>query len=113
VSTTVVATAVSAVAALFVETESAVELETAAVALNTVPLAVPAFTSTPMLKLAEAPETTLASVQTTVPVPPTAGVVQFHPAGTLMLWKVVLAGTGRVKVAPTAVLGPLFLTPTL
>ena len=49
-------------------------------------------------------------MQDTVPVPPTAGVVQVHPLGVETDWKVVLAGTASVSVTPFAVAGPLFVT---
>jgi hypothetical protein len=51
------------------------------------------------------------AVQVIVPVPPTAGVVQVQPAGCVMLWKVMFAGTVSVIVAVAAVVaaGPKFV----
>jgi sirohydrochlorin ferrochelatase len=50
------------------------------------------------------------SVQLIVPVAPTAGVVQVHPAGASTDWNVVFAGVASVKAAPAAAAGPLFVT---
>src|SRR5438270_10195186 len=58
----------------------------------------------------EVPEATVGLVQVIVPVPPTAGVVQVHPAGCEIDWKVVFAGVASVNVAPDAAAGPLFVT---
>lgn len=52
----------------------------------------------------------LGFVHVIVPVPPTAGVMQVHPAGGEIDWKVVLVGVASVNVAPVAVAGPLFVT---
>jgi hypothetical protein len=51
------------------------------------------------------------AVQVIVPVPPTAGVTQVQPAGGVMLWKVMFAGTFWVSVAVPAVVaaGPRFV----
>ena len=58
---------------------------------------------------ADAPEAKLGSVQVTLPVPPTAGVVHDQPAGTEMEAKVVFVGTASRKVAGAAA-GPLLMT---
>jgi hypothetical protein len=50
------------------------------------------------------------SVQVTVPVPPTAGVVQVHPTGAETDWNVVFAGVASVKLTPAAAAGPLLVT---
>lgn len=51
------------------------------------------------------------SVQVMVPlVAPAPGVVQDQPAGTLIDWKIELAGMDSVKTAPVASLGPLLVT---
>src|SRR5579871_329138 len=64
---------------------------------------------TTMMMSVEAPEGTLGLVQLMLPVPPTAGVVQAHPAGIEIEENVVLAGTASVKLAPVAVPGPLLV----
>ena len=51
-----------------------------------------------------------AFVHVIVPVPPTAGTVQPHPAASVIDWNVVLAGVFSVKVALVALLGPLLVT---
>lgn len=51
-------------------------------------------------------------LQVTVPVPPTAGVVQLQPEGTDSAWNVVPAGSVSVSVALVASLGPAFATVT-
>jgi hypothetical protein len=66
------------------------------------------FTTTSMF--AEEPEAMLAETQLIVPVAPTAGVVQVHPAGGEIDAKVVLVGTASVKVKLEAVPGPLLET---
>jgi hypothetical protein len=68
------------VAVLFVVTGSVVADATVAVFEMTVPLATPAFTFTTTVNVATADAATLGLVQLTVPVPPTTGVVQVHPA---------------------------------
>ena len=50
------------------------------------------------------------SVQVTVPVPFTGGVVQLQPPGELSETKVVPAGVASVSVALMAGFGPLFVT---
>lgn len=52
----------------------------------------------------------LGFVQVIVPVAPTAGVVQVHPAGAETDWNVVFVGVTCVKVAPVAAAGPLLDT---
>jgi hypothetical protein len=67
------------------------------------------FTTTIMF--ATAPEARLAGpVQVTLPVAPTAGVVQDQPTGMEIEAKVVLVGTASTKVTPVAAAGPLFVT---
>lgn len=53
---------------------------------------------------------TLGFVHVIVPVAPTAGVVQVHPAGAEIDAKVVLVGVASVNVAPVAAAGPLLVT---
>jgi hypothetical protein len=60
--------------------------------------------------LAVSPTAKLGSVQVTVPVPPTAGVVHVHPTGAITDWYVVFAGVASVKLAVVAAAGPLFVT---
>ena len=59
---------------------------------------------------ADTPDATLGLVHVIVPVAPTAGVVQVHPAGAETDWNVVFVGVASVKVAPVAVAGPLLVT---
>jgi hypothetical protein len=51
------------------------------------------FTFTVSGILTDAPDASVDPLQLMVPVPPTAGVVHVHPAGGVMLWNVVFAGT--------------------
>ena len=105
----IVVTGVAVVVLLLAELGSAVEEETVEVAVMVV-AAIEDATFTTTIILAEAPEAKLASVQVTVPVAPTAGVVQIQPAGAEMDAKVVLVGTTSVKVAFVELAGPLFVT---
>ena len=50
------------------------------------------------------------SLHVTVPVAPTAGVVQVHPAGASTDWNVVFTGVASVNTTPAAAAGPLFVT---
>src|SRR4029450_6821018 len=84
-------TVVVAVAALFPATGSSVDV-TLAVLLTIVPLGVDAFTFTTSAKDPLPFAGRVAMVQLTVPVPPTVGVVQLHPAGDVSETNVVLAG---------------------
>src|SRR5258708_8512489 len=76
----VVPTTVDAVALLLVETGSFTDELTVAVSLITVPFAVPTFTFTTIEKLAAVLPNMFNVVQTTLPVPPTAGVRQIGRA---------------------------------
>jgi hypothetical protein len=105
----IVVTGVAVVVLLLAELGSEVEEETVEVAVMVV-AAIEDATFTTTIILAEAPEARLASVQVTVPVAPTAGVVQIQPAGAEMDAKVVLVGTTSVKVAFVELAGPLFVT---
>jgi hypothetical protein len=80
------------------------------VAVITVPEAVPVVTRSTTGKFATAPEATVVAVHVTVPVPPTAGLVQAHPAGVASERNVVLAGIASVKTALAALVGPLLVT---
>jgi hypothetical protein len=59
---------------------------------------------------ADVPIARLGLVQVTVPVAPTAGAVQFHPAGAITDWNVVLVGVASTKLTVEAAAGPLFVT---
>ena len=75
-----------------------------------VPEVADAETSTTTTMFAEAPAAKLAeSVHVIVPVEPTGGVVQVHPAGARTEAKVVCDGVASVKVTPVAAAGPLFV----
>ncbi len=102
-------TVVSAVALSLPGAGSAVVEVTVAVLLSTVPLATPAPTWTVTVKTA-LPTAKVAAEQETVPLAPTAGVVQLHPAGAETDWKVVPAGSGSSITALEASSGPLLLT---
>lgn len=103
------ATTSAAVAVLFAELGSAVVALTVAASLIAVPCAVPALTFTPTVNV-PAPGASLGFVQVMVPVAPTAGVTQDHPAGNETDWKVVFGGVTSVKLALVAALGPLLVT---
>jgi hypothetical protein len=95
---------------LFEVFESGVVLDTVAVSVITVPDAVPGLTRTCSGKLRDAPLATgVADEQLIAPVPPTAGVMQVHPAGGVSDWNVQFAGTFSVNVGFAAESRPLFL----
>jgi hypothetical protein len=77
-----------------------------------VPDGVPAFTCRASVKLAVALTARVpVAVQVMVPVFPTAGATQVHPAGATMDWKLVFGGVLCVKVAPAlAAAGPSLVT---
>jgi hypothetical protein len=75
----------------------------------TVPVAVPASTLATKVNAPETPDASEAIVQVTVPVAPTAGVVQLHVPGLVSETKVVLVGIASVKLTVVAVDGPLFV----
>jgi hypothetical protein len=104
-----VATTSAAVAVLFARFGSFVVVVTVAVLVIAVPAAVPEGTFKTIVKLDEL-TAKLELVQLIVPVPPAAGVVHDHPAGTLIEPNVVLAGVVSVRVALAALLGPEFVT---
>src|SRR5215470_14337465 len=83
---TAAATVVFVVVVLLEAPGSLVVDDTFDVAEITVPLAVDAFTFTVTLMLATEPGARLGFVQLIFPVPPTAGVVQVHPAGARTDW---------------------------
>jgi len=106
----VVPTTVTALAVLFVEFGSLTDELTLAVLVITVPFAVPVFTFVISENVAAVLPAKLKSVQTILPVPPTAGVVHVHPEGAASETNVVLAGTPSTKAALSAALGPLLVT---
>jgi hypothetical protein len=93
---------------LLLELGSAVDELPVAVSVMTVPFAVPEFTLTTSEKVAAVPPAKLTLVQTTFPVPPTAGVVQLHPGDDIDT-NVVFAGTASTRVTSSAALGPLLV----
>jgi hypothetical protein len=108
------ATRTIAVAVLVVRPGTTLPAEAVAVSGILVPEGALAFTCMTRLKLAVPFSAMLVpapAVQVIVPVPPTAGVVQVQPAGCVMLWKVMFAGTVSVIVAVAAVVaaGPRFV----
>ena len=74
-----------------------------------VPPAVPALTLTTSVKTA-LPTPRVAIEQLTLPVPPTAGVLQDHPPGEESDTKVVPAGSVSARATDWALLGPAFVT---
>ena len=76
----------------------------------TVPAGILEATFTPIMISADAPDARVAIVQLTLPVAPTAGVVQVQPAGVDTEAKVVLPGIASVKLTEEAEAGPLFVT---
>src|SRR5271169_65804 len=69
-----------------------------------------AATFTVTMMSADTPKARFGSVQFTLPVAPTAGVVQVQPTGAETEAKVVLAGVASVKLTAVAAPGPLFVT---
>src|SRR5271165_6329793 len=106
----VVPTTVDAEAVLLAEFGSVTDELTVAVSVITVPLAVAAFTLVINVKVATVFAGMFKSVHTTLPVFPTPGVVQLHPAGAERETSVVLAGMASDRVALSAALGPLLVT---
>jgi hypothetical protein len=109
----VLPTTVVTKAVLFAVFGSLTDELTDAVPVMTVPLAVPAFTVTPRVNVADVNPVMLTLVQTTLPVPPPASCEQLHPGGDVRLKKVVFAGVGSTSVALSAALGPALETTTV
>jgi len=74
------------------------------------PAATVGATFTTTIMSAAVPEAMLVSVQLTVPVAPTAGLVHTHPAGADTDWNVVLVGVASVKLTADPAAGPLLVT---
>src|SRR5208282_4959890 len=106
----VVPTTVVTLAVLFAEFGSGADELTATEPVISVPLgvALPTFTTRVNVPEVDADISTL--VHTTLPVLPTPGAVQLHPAGAAIDTKVVLVGIGATSVALSAALGPLLVT---
>src|ERR1700721_4041481 len=88
----VVPTTVEAEAVLLLEFGSLTDELTVAVLFITVPFAVPEFTLVTSEKVAAVLPAIFKAVQTTLPVPPTGGVVQLQPTGAATDTKVILVG---------------------
>jgi hypothetical protein len=101
---------VEAEAVLFAEFGSVTEELAVTVSVITVPFAVPAVTFVIRLKVAAVLPARFKSLQTTLPIPPTGGVVQFQLAGAAMETNVVFAGIASTNEALSAALGPLLVT---
>ena len=106
----VVPTIVVAEAVLFPALGSVADEATETVFVTAVPFATPVLTFTIMVNVPDVDPAMLVSVQETVPVPPTPGERQLHPAGALSETNVVFAGTAVTSVALSAALGPMFVT---
>jgi hypothetical protein len=102
-------TVVVAVAELFPATGSSADV-TFAVLLTIVPFGVAAFTFTTSVKDPLPFAGSVAMVQFTVPVPPTAGVVQLHPAGDVSETNVVFAGRVSDNATVVAAAAVRFVT---
>ena len=105
-----VPTMVEAEAVLLAEFGSLTDELTFAVSVMMVPLVVPAFTLVTSEKVAAVLPAIFRLVQTTLPVLPTAGVVQLQPAGVAIETNVALLGTASTSEALSAALGPLLVT---
>jgi hypothetical protein len=105
-----VPTTVAAVAVLLRELGSLTDELADAVSAITVPLDALALTFVTSENVAAVPPAIFRSLQTTFPVPPTAGVMQLQPAGAAIETNVELAGTACTKLALSAALGPLFVS---
>ena len=105
-----VPTVVMTVAVLLARFGSFVPEVTLSTSTICVPLVVPFPTCTTTVKLTFPPFAKSGFVQDIVPVPPTAGVAQVHPATLLMDSKTVFAGMPSLKTTLTASSGPLFVT---
>src|SRR5438034_867290 len=103
-------TVVVAIALLLPVLESAVVELTVAVLAIVLPSGAAGLTWTMRVKVAVAPLANEAVVQFTVPVEPTAGVVQVQPAGVGIDWNVVCDGNGSFMVTLAAAFGPALLT---
>lgn len=97
-------------AVLFAELGSVAADETDAVSVRAVPFATPVLTLTTRVNVAEVDPAIFTLVQTTLPVPPSPGVRQLHPAGDAIETNVVFAGTVETRVALSAALGPPLVT---
>ena len=106
-------TIVVTVTVLFDRIGSRTDELTVAEAVITVPFVVPVATFTTNVKVAEDNPGMFAFVHTALPVPPMPGTRQLHPAGGVSEANVVLAGTGKTRVALSAALGPLSATRTV
>src|SRR5580704_4026348 len=84
-----------------------VTLEVAVIGLDAAVTVAGTFTT--MMMSDSAATARLAAEQVTVPVAPTAGAVQVHPAGGETDSNVVFAGVASVKLRPVAVAGPLLV----
>ena len=93
-------------------TGSAVADVTVAVFVKVDPTRAPEGTATTNVKVTEAPEFMIGAVQDTVPLAPTAGVVQVNAGDPdcARETNVVPGGNGSVKVTLVAADGPLFVT---
>ena len=104
----IVPTVVVAVALLLPGLPSADAEVIAAVFDSTLPPATAASTATTRVN-AELPTAKLACVQSTVPLAPTAGVVQLQPAGDVKDTKLVPTGRASLHAADVAAFGPLLV----
>ena len=104
------ATVTFAVALLFAGLGSVIEEEPISVSVMIVPVAVPAFTFVTRVNDPLEPAAKVAMLHVTVPVPPTAGVIQPHAPGLASDTNVVLVGIASVNLTVVAADGPLFVS---
>src|SRR5579863_141203 len=105
------ATTTVALALLVVRFGTILPVVALSVSVMLVPDGVPETTCSTRVKLAEAFSAIVPVMQVIVPVPPTAGtVLQVHPTGGAMDWKVVFGGVICVNVTPVADAGPSLVT---
>ncbi len=103
-------TSVVAELVLFSSFGSKVWLDTVAVLVRKVPGAVPLAMCRVSVKFTLSPAVKFGLVQVTVPVPPTAGVVQVQPAGESSETNVIPAGIGSETAVAAASSGPMLNT---
>lgn len=103
------ATGVTMLVLLLAVLGSVVVEETVETAVIDAAVTVDARLTTTMMS-ADVPEAMLGFVQVTLPVAPTAGVVQVQPTGAETEAKVVLGGVASMNWALVAAAGPLFVT---
>ena len=104
-------TTVEALAVLSVRSESMLWLVTVTVLVMV--MLREATTLTTICNWTLAPALSVVRLHLTVPLAPTAGVVHVTPAGRVIDWNCVNAGSGSLITMPEAALGPAFFSVTV